>query len=55
MNPIYSKPEDLRLASRSGQFTLPTAGHAPGYIQANLMIVPQAQAFDFLLFCQRNP
>ncbi|MGH8759228.1 MAG: putative hydro-lyase, partial [Burkholderiales bacterium] len=33
----------------------PTAGHAPGYIQANLMIVPQAQAFDFLLFCQRNP
>jgi uncharacterized protein YcsI (UPF0317 family) len=24
-------------------------------VQANLTIVPQADAFDFLLFCQRNP
>ncbi len=32
-----------------------TAGVAPGYVQANLVILPQAQAFDFLLFCQRNP
>ncbi|WP_411878839.1 putative hydro-lyase [Polaromonas sp. YR568] len=55
MTKIFDIPADLRLASRSGGFTLPTAGHAPGYIQANLMIVPQAQAFDFLLFCQRNP
>ena len=55
MNKIFSIPAELRLASRSGEFSLPTAGHAPGYIQANLMIVPQALAFDFLLFCQRNP
>lgn len=55
MNKIFETPSELRLASRSGKFTQPTAGHAPGYIQANLMIVPQAQAFDFLLFCQRNP
>ena len=55
MNTIFNAPSDVRLASRSGQFTLPTAGLAPGYLQANLMIVPQAQAFDFLLFCQRNP
>lgn len=32
-----------------------TAGHAPGHIQANLMVVPKEHAFDFLLFCQRNP
>lgn len=32
-----------------------TAGVAPGYVQANLVILPRAQAFDFLLFCQRNP
>ena len=51
----FSHPAELRLASRSGQFTLPTAGHAAGFIQANLMIVPKDQAFDFLLFCQRNP
>jgi uncharacterized protein YcsI (UPF0317 family) len=51
----YQAPEALRFAARSGEFTQATSGHAPGYIQANLMIVPQAQAFDFLLFCQRNP
>jgi uncharacterized protein YcsI (UPF0317 family) len=28
---------------------------ALGYVQANLVAVPQAVAFDFLLFCQRNP
>lgn len=55
MSKIFNMPSDVRLASRNGLFTLPTSGHAPGYIQANLMIVPQAQAFDFLLFCQRNP
>ena len=48
-------PGALRLACRTGDFTRPTAGHAPGRIQANLMIVRQADAFDFLLFCQRNP
>ena len=26
-----------------------------GYAQANLVILPQKDAFDFLLFCQRNP
>ena len=51
----HHEPRALRRACRSGEFKLPTAGHAPGYLQANLMIVPKAQAFDFLLFCQRNP
>ena len=55
MNTPFNTPSELRLAGRSGQFTHPTAGCAPGFIQANMMIVPQAQAFDFLLFCQRNP
>ena len=32
-----------------------TAGWSAGYAQANLIIVPKAQAFDFLLFAQRNP
>jgi len=26
-----------------------------GYAQANLVILPERYAFDFLLFCQRNP
>jgi uncharacterized protein YcsI (UPF0317 family) len=33
----------------------PTAGMALGYVQANLVVVPRDLAFDFLLFCQRNP
>ncbi len=55
MTAIYPEPKALRLAAREGRFKSPTSGHAPGYLQANLMIVSQAQAFDFLLFCQRNP
>jgi uncharacterized protein YcsI (UPF0317 family) len=55
MSSIYTQPQALRLDARAGRFTAPTAGCAPGFLQANLMIVPQAQAFDFLLFCQRNP
>lgn len=33
----------------------PTAGHAPGYAQANILALPREDAFDFLLFAQRNP
>ena len=32
-----------------------TSGVAPGHVQANLAILPRDLAFDFLLFCQRNP
>jgi uncharacterized protein YcsI (UPF0317 family) len=52
---VHERPQALRLACRSGAFDRPTAGHVPGYLQANLMVLPQADAFDFLLFCQRNP
>jgi uncharacterized protein YcsI (UPF0317 family) len=55
MSTIYNDPAELRLASRSGVFRAPTSGHAPGRIQANLMIVPKANALDFMLFAQRNP
>jgi uncharacterized protein YcsI (UPF0317 family) len=45
----------IRRLSASGQLDAPTAGMALGYVQANLVIVPRDLAFDFLLFCQRNP
>jgi uncharacterized protein YcsI (UPF0317 family) len=32
-----------------------TSGLAPGYVQANLVVVPRDIAFDFMLFCRRNP
>ena len=40
---------------RSGEWRGVTSGVAPGYVQANLAILPRELAFDFLLFCQRNP
>ena len=46
---------DVRREAAAGQLKGPTPGLALGYVQANLVIVPRDQAFDFLLFCQRNP
>jgi uncharacterized protein YcsI (UPF0317 family) len=43
------------MQARAGELTGPTCGLAPSYLQANLVIVPQDLAFDFLRFCQRNP
>jgi uncharacterized protein YcsI (UPF0317 family) len=40
---------------RSGDFRGPTAGLAPGNVQANLVVLPQALAHDFLRFAQANP
>jgi uncharacterized protein YcsI (UPF0317 family) len=45
----------LRDLARAGTFTGVTSGVALGYVQANLVVLPREQAFDFLLFCQRNP
>lgn len=47
-------PADARALFRAGLVT-PTAGWSAGYAQANLIIVPREQAFDVLLFAQRNP
>ena len=44
-----------RLRIRGGSFTGPTAGLAPGNVQANLVILPRALAHDFLRFAQANP
>ena len=40
---------------RTGELDRPTSGMAPGHVQANLVVLPRDMAFDFLLFCQRNP
>jgi uncharacterized protein YcsI (UPF0317 family) len=46
---------EVRGRARTGQLWTPTPGLAVGYEQANLVVVPRDLAFDFLLFCQRNP
>lgn len=52
---LYKIPSELRAACRIGRYDGPTSGHAPGYVQANLVILPKEEADDFLLFCERNP
>lgn len=47
--------QEVRAAVRAGRWARATHGLARGYVQANLAIVPERFAFDFLRFCQRNP
>ena len=52
---LAASPVEARRLIRSGAFTAPTSGLCPGYAQANLIVLPRDQAYDFLLFAQRNP
>lgn len=53
----YSKstPQQVRLAARKGLLGTHTSGMAEGFVQANLAVLPGKLAYDFLLFCIRNP
>lgn len=50
-----NNPKDCRKAIREGLWTKPTAKLSPGFTQVNVLAIPKKYAFDFLLFCQRNP
>jgi len=47
--------QSFRQQVRLGMFTGATNGVCPGFLQCNMVVLPQGPlAFDFLLFCQRN-
>ena len=48
-------PAAIRQDIREGRLRGVTAGLGRNCVQANLAVLPKAQAYDFLLFCQRNP
>lgn len=48
-------PEGMRTRIRGGEYAGPTSGVARGHVQANLVVLPEDRAFDFLRFCVRNP
>lgn len=50
-----NSPAEIRRHIREGIWTGPTTGLAQAYAQANLVILDRRYAFDFLLFCVRNP
>ena len=55
LSTLPESPGELRSLIRKGELVKTTSGMAPGRVQANLAVLPRDVAFDFLLFCQRNP
>lgn len=53
-DPRRHTPREARALFRAGLRT-PTSGWCAGFTQANLLAVPREQAYDVLLFSQRNP
>ena len=45
----------IRKLIRCGSWTSHTSGLASDHVQGNVVILPEALASDFLLYCQRNP
>jgi uncharacterized protein YcsI (UPF0317 family) len=50
-----STPDAVRRACRLEEWTTQTSGLAPGFAQANLVILPRDDADEFRLFCELNP
>jgi uncharacterized protein YcsI (UPF0317 family) len=48
-------PKEFRMLCRNGVWSGYAVGACIGYVQANLAIIPEKLAFEFLLFCNRNP
>lgn len=56
MNNINNNtPLDQRNRFRMNKDVMPTSGMCGGYQHANVVILPKKYAFDFYLFCNRNP
>ena len=54
-NSLHVGAKQARNLIRRGEWTTHTSGLAEGYVQGNVVILPEALAGDFLRFCQRNP
>jgi len=48
-------PKEFRSIVRRGETAVSTLVACRGYAQANLVVVPEEMAYEFLMFCQRNP
>ena len=52
---IEQSPVQLRQLIRSGEHRSNTSGFCQGFVQCNLVILPDVDAADFLKFCEANP
>jgi uncharacterized protein YcsI (UPF0317 family) len=48
-------PQEYRSMVRRGEWTNPTHGVCRGYAVTDMVILPKEYAYDFLVFCHRNP
>lgn len=55
MDYTNASPSDVRKLIRDGVIDHQTSGMCAGYAQCNLIVLPKEDAYDFLLFAQRNP
>jgi len=51
----FASPKEVRNSFKEEVIVKPTAGMARGYAQANLIVLPEELAFEFMLFAYRNP
>lgn len=52
---VAASPEAFRESCREGRHISHTSGVLPGFLQANLLILPKEEAEDFADLCYRNP
>ena len=55
MDYTNASPAEVRKLIREGVIDHQTSGMCAGYAQCNLIVLPKEDAYDFLLFAQRNP
>lgn len=53
--PSPNEAREARLAMRQGQWTGTTVYKVPDHVQCNLVVLARDLAYEFLLYCQRNP
>ncbi len=51
----YRSSSEARREIREGRWRGPTPGMVPGAVQANLVVLPEADAAQFQQFCELNP
>jgi len=52
---MLTEAQKARLAMRRGEWRTTTTYKVPGFVQCNLVVLPKSEAYDFLVYCQRNP
>ena len=55
LHPRSPELDEVRARIRDGEHAGLTGGLAREHVQTNLVVLPEAYAFDFLKFCVRNP